>query len=58
MRKALFIMIFGALAWAVNAQTLYKSHVHVGGKAGATLSSMSFSPSVEQSMTPGFTMGV
>ena len=58
MRKALFIMIFGALALAVNAQTLYKSHIHVGGKAGATLSSMSFSPSVEQAMTPGFTMGV
>lgn len=58
MRKALFIMIFGALALAVNAQTLYKSHIHVGGKAGATLSSISFSPSVEQAMTPGFTMGV
>lgn len=40
-------------AMATSAQTLYKSHVHIGVKGGATMSSMSFSPSVEQSMTNG-----
>ena len=58
MRKVLFLIIFGALAIVVNAQTLYKSHVHIGGKAGATISSIAFSPSIEQSMIPGFTAGV
>lgn len=58
MKKYLLILIFGALTIMVNAQTLYESHIHIGGKAGATLSSMSFSPSVEQTMTPGFTAGV
>ena len=58
MKKYLLILIFGALAVMVNAQTLYESHVHIGGRAGATLSSIAFSPNVEQSMVPGFTAGV
>lgn len=58
MKKYLLILIFGALTVMVNAQTLYESHVHIGGRAGATLSSIAFSPNVEQSMVPGFTAGV
>ncbi len=42
----------------VSAETRYKPHVRVGGKAGVTLSSMSFSPSVSQKMLPGIIAGV
>lgn len=41
----------------MTAQTHYVPHVSVGARGGATLSSMSFSPSVEQSMLMGYTFG-
>lgn len=40
------------------AQTHYKPHVSIGAKAGMTLSSMAFSPSVKQSMNDGTTGAV
>lgn len=51
----LFVCVWGGVA---NAQTLYKSHIHVGAKAGASLSSIVFSPEVNQSMTTGLIGGV
>jgi len=42
----------------VMAQTHYKSHVHVGGHAGITLSEMDFVPTTKQAFLPGMTMGV
>ncbi|MBQ2839667.1 MAG: PorT family protein [Muribaculaceae bacterium] len=59
MKKFIFALSFiCGLVFMANAQKLYKSHIHVGVKGGATLSSMSFSPGVEQSMTQGFTGGL
>ncbi len=43
---------------ASQAQTHYLSHVHVGGHAGITMSSMSFYPSVKQEMIRGMAAGV
>lgn len=43
---------------AANAQTHYVPHVWVGAHAGATLSEVSFSPSVRQSFGQGLTGGV
>lgn len=40
------------------AQRTYEPHFAIGGKAGVTLSTMAFTPSVEQSMKQGITMGV
>lgn len=53
LKKIILFAVTGVVAMATNAQTLYKSHVHIGVKGGATMSSMSFSPSVEQSMVNG-----
>ena len=41
-----------------KAQTHYIPHVWVGGHAGMTMSEMSFSPSVRQSMVQGMTAGL
>ena len=42
-------MLLCITTMAANAQTLYESRVSIGAKAGATLSKVLFSPSVEQS---------
>ena len=61
--KTLFLsFMFGALgmslvAPSLSAQTHYVPHIWVGGHGGATLSEMSFSPSIKQSFVPGFTFG-
>ena len=39
------------------AQRTYEPRFSIGGKAGVTLSNMSFTPGVEQSMKQGVTMG-
>lgn len=57
MKRWLIVLMIGVTAMMGNAQKLYKSHVHIGVKGGATMSSMSFSPSVEQSMINGVTGG-
>lgn len=41
-----------------QAQTLYRSHVHVGAHAGAALGQQSFNPSIEQKFHQGMTAGV
>ena len=58
MRKSLaLILILLMTSLTSAAQTLYKSHVHVGGHAGASLSQQTFSPSIEQGMHKGMTFG-
>lgn len=57
-RRALIFLVFAAVWTGALAQTHYLSHVHVGGHAGVTLSSMSFYPSVKQEMIQGLTAGV
>lgn len=54
------ILLFTAIlaVMAAKAQTHYIPHVWIGGHAGITMSEMSFSPSVKQSMTQGMTAGV
>ncbi|MDE6377240.1 MAG: PorT family protein [Duncaniella sp.] len=47
-----------ALTPGAKAQREYSPNFSIGAKAGATLSSMSFSPEVHQSMLQGVTMGV
>lgn len=59
MRHIIFLLaavLFGI--GAANAQTHYVPHVWIGGHAGMTMSEMSFSPSVRQSMVQGVTAGV
>ncbi len=58
MKKSVLLIVFVMAAMVVNAQKLYKPHIHIGAKGGTTFSSMSFSPGVEQSMTLGYTGGV
>ncbi len=57
-RRILLLLVMVAAWSAGSAQTHYLSHVHVGGHAGMTLSSMSFYPSVKQEMIQGMTAGV
>lgn len=55
-----FISLLLALVATVSlqAQTLYKPHLHVGAHAGVALSQQSFNPTIEQKMHQGITMGV
>lgn len=45
------------VAPVVKAQDRYVPHVSVGARGGVTLSNISFSPSIEQSMLMGYTFG-
>lgn len=57
--KRLEILIVCLLAIiCASAQKHYVPHVHVGFHGGMSMSSMSFSPSVEQKMLGGMTAGV
>lgn len=59
MRRLLaLIVIFAACVAGALAETHYKPHISVGGRAGATLSQMSFSPSVKQKWATGTTGAV
>lgn len=58
LRLYTIIMLLCITTMAANAQTLYESRVSIGAKAGATLSKVLFSPSVEQTMLMGYTAGV
>lgn len=50
--------IVASLPGQMLAQTHYESNIAVGAKAGATVSMMSFLPSVQQSVILGSTFGV
>ncbi len=56
MRRIVFLLMM-VLAVTAMAQTHYKETIAVGGKGGATLSRVNFNPTVQQSMSPGFTAG-
>lgn len=60
MRKiaAIFLALMTALWLPAAAQRKYSPDLAMGGKAGATLSMMSFSPKVTQGLLPGFMAGV
>lgn len=53
--SAIFAVLIGLSA---SAQKHYEANITIGGKAGATMSRISFSPSVPQSMLNGIMMGV
>lgn len=56
-RIVLLLTVFLGIMGA-KAQTHYIPHVWVGGHAGMTMSEISFSPSVRQSMVQGMTAGL
>lgn len=55
---ALLFALVLLLPFGVSAQREYSPNFSIGGKAGATLSRVSFSPEVHQKFTQGLTMGV
>lgn len=58
MRKFLTFILLSAMAlFGAQAQRTYEPHLSIGGKAGVTMSKIAFSPSVEQSMIQGLSMG-
>ncbi len=57
-RVAVLAAVFMLQALRVSAQREYSPNFAIGGKAGATLSRMSFSPEVHQKFTQGLTMGI
>lgn len=57
-RVAVLAAVFMLPALRVSAQREYSPNFAIGGKAGATLSRMSFSPEVHQKFTQGLTMGI
>lgn len=60
MMRRLFLVVILLIAgiMTLTAQRRYSPNLAIGGKAGMTLSSMSFSPKIDQSMTEGFMAGV
>ncbi len=58
MIRRLLIPLLLLLPLAVMAQREYSPKFYIGGKGGATLSKMTFSPGVHQKMVQGVTMGV
>lgn len=55
--KFLFLLMALSTGLLAKADTHYIPHISIGGRAGMTLSEMSFSPSVKQSFTNGFMFG-
>lgn len=51
------IFISGLTLFSAHGQRTYEPHISIGGKAGVTMSKIAFSPSVEQSMIQGLSMG-
>lgn len=56
--RIILAAILSAVAFTVSAQRQYEPHFSIGGQAGATMSKMAFTPGIEQSMTPGITVGI
>ncbi len=55
--RLLLALIIAATVLTATAETHYKPQIRVGGKAGMTMSEMSFSPSVNQRMLNGIIVG-
>lgn len=59
MRRFLtYLISLAAFCQPLHAESHYKPHIFVGAHGGMNMSSVSFSPSVEQTLTPGITMGI
>ena len=58
MRSLLLALALAATLFTASAQTHYEGNIAVGAKGGVTLSRLKFSPSVPQTMLPGFMAGV
>ena len=58
MRSLLLALALAATLFTASAQTHYEGNITVGAKGGVTLSRLKFSPSVPQTMLPGFMAGV
>lgn len=58
MRRVLSLLIFLMSVFCISAETHYKPHIFVGGRAGATMGKISFSPNVHQAWQPGTTGAV
>ncbi|MBQ4005601.1 MAG: PorT family protein [Muribaculaceae bacterium] len=58
MRSLLIALALAATLFTASAQTHYEGNIAVGAKGGVTLSRLKFSPSVPQTMLPGFMAGV
>jgi hypothetical protein len=54
-KRYILASILAAGAIFANAETHYKPHIYIGGRAGVSMAEMSFSPSVEQSWRLGST---
>lgn len=52
------LAIVAAIGHGAYGETHYKPQIRIGGKAGMTISQMSFNPSVSQKMVNGFIAGV
>jgi len=58
-RKILLLSILAlSVSLSARAQREYSPNFAIGGKAGGTMSRMSFSPEVHQKFTKGLTMGI
>ena len=51
------VLLLFMMAQSTIAQTHYVPHISIGAKGGVTMSTMAFSPGVEQSMLMGTTFG-
>lgn len=58
MRSLLLALALAATLFTASAQTHYEGNIAVGAKGGVTMSRLKFSPSVPQTMLPGFMAGV
>lgn len=57
-KTTIIVLVTLFFSLAASAQRYYTPKISIGGKAGATLSQMSFSPDVKQSMLQGYMAGV
>ncbi len=57
-KTTIIVLVTLFFSLAASAQRYYTPKISIGGKAGATLSQMSFSPDVKQSMIQGYMAGV
>lgn len=55
---AALLLLSALLPAGAAAQRVYSPEFYIGGHAGATVSQMSFSPGIQQSMKPGMMIGV
>jgi len=53
LRLAVLVTLLFAVMPVIKAETHYKPHISIGGRAGMTMSMMSFSPSVKQKWLNG-----